>query len=105
MWSLPPTDIDDLFEVNSELVPVAPRWKTMGLALKLKPYVLDLIEENRTNVESRLLNVLTEWLNKAYNTARLGDPSWKLLVEAVAHSAGGNNRALAETIAKKHNGM
>lgn len=101
----PPVDIDDLFEVNSELLLVAPRWKNMGLALKLKPHVLDMIEENRTNVESRLLNVLTEWLNKGYNTTRFGDPSWKLLVEAVAHSAGGNNRALAETIAKSHNGM
>ena len=105
MWSLPPTDIDDLFEVNSELLPVASRWKNMGLALKLKPYVLNTIEKNHTDVESRLLDVLTEWLNKAYNTTRFGDPSWKLLVEAVAHSAGGNNRALAETIAKKHNCM
>ena len=100
-----PTDIDDLFEVNSELLPVASRWKNMGLALKLKPYVLNMIEKNHTDVESRLLDVLTEWLNKAYNTTRFGDPSWKLLVEAVTHSAGGNNRALAVTLAKKHNGM
>ena len=83
MWSLPPTDIDDLFEVNSELLPVASRWNNMGLALKLKPYVLNTIEKNHTDVESRLLDVLTEWLNKAYNTTRFGDPSWKLLVEAV----------------------
>ena len=86
MWSSP-TDIDDLFEVNSELLPVASRWKNMGLALKLKPYVLNTIEKNHTDVESHLLDVLTEWLNKAYNTTRFGDPSWKLLVEAVAHSA------------------
>ena len=31
-----------------------------------------------------------------YNTAGFWDPSWKLLVEAVAHPAGGNDRALAK---------
>ena len=49
-------------------------------------------------------DVLAEWLKKAYNTVRFGDPSWKLLVEAVAHPAGGNDCAVAEKIAKKYNG-
>ena len=31
------TDIDDLYEVSSELIPVAGRWKTLGLALRLHP--------------------------------------------------------------------
>ena len=41
---------------------------------------------------------------EGYNTTRFGVPSWKLLVAAVAHPAGGNNRALAEQIAKKYCG-
>ena len=99
-------DIDDLFTVNSELLPVAHRWRKIGLALRLDPNLLNRVRhKNHVEVEDYLEDVLTEWLNKAYNTTRFGDPSWKLLVEAVAHSAGGNNRALAETIAQKHNGM
>ena len=53
-------------------------------------------------MKSRLNEILTEWLKKAYNTTRFGLPSWKLA--AVAHPAGGNDRALAERIAGKYNG-
>ena len=48
---------------------------------------------------------MTEWLNQTYETDRFGLPSWKLLVDAVAHRRGGNNPALARQIATKHNGM
>ena len=94
--------IDDLFIVNSELLPVADKWKRIGLALRLDPDLLRRIRGNNTDVEDCLVDVLTEWLKKAYNTSLFGDPSWKLLVEAVAHPAGGNDRALAEKIAKKY---
>ena len=97
------TGIDDLFTVNSELHPVAHEWKNIGLALRLQPHVLSIIEKNRIDVQSRLLDVMTEWLNKTYNTARFGEPSWQLLVAAVAHPAGGNNPALAQHIARKYN--
>lgn len=55
-------------------------------------------------MEDYLEDVLAEWLQKAYNTTRFGDPSWELLVAAVAHPAGGSDRALAERIAGKYNG-
>ena len=99
------TDIDDLFTVNCELRPVAHEWKNIGLALRLQPHhVLSTIEKNHTDVKDRLLNVLTEWLNKAYNTTRFGNPTWQMLVAAVAHPAGGNNPALAQHIASTYNG-
>ena len=98
------TDTDDLFDVNSELLPVAALWEDVGLALKLKPHVLSTIKKDHTDAKACLRNVLMEWLKKGYNTTRFGVPSWKLLVAAVAHPAGGNNRALAEQIAKKYNG-
>ena len=98
-------DIDDLFTVSSELLPVAHKWKRIGLALRLDLSSLERIRHrNHVDVEDYLSDVLAEWLKKAYNTVRFGDPSWKLLVEAVAHPAGGNDCALAETIAKKYNG-
>ena len=97
-------DSDDLFAVNSEVLPVADKWKSIGLALRLKPFVLNKIERDYSYVQDRLQSVLTEWLNKAYNTARFGEPSWQLLVAAVAHPAGGNNPTLAQDIARKYNG-
>ena len=100
----PSLGTDDLFTVNSELLPVADKWKRIGLALRLDPDLLRRIRRNNTDVEDCLVDVLTQWLKKAYNTQLFGDPSWKLLVEAVAHPAGGNDCALAETIAKKYNG-
>ena len=90
--------------MNCELRPVAHEWKNIGLALRLQPHVLSTIEKNHADVKDRLLNVLTEWLNKAYNTTRFGDPTWQLLVAAVAHPAGGNNPALAQHIASTYNG-
>ena len=79
-------------------------WKGLGLALRLHPGTLDTIEADCRDVQSRLREVLTQWLKKDYDTRRFGAPSWQLLVAAVAHPAGGNNPALAHTIAHNHNG-
>ena len=97
-------DIDDLFVVNSELLDVAHNWKSLGLALRLKPGLFSRIQKDCSDVKDCLVKLLTEWLNKAYNTARFGDPTWQLLVAAVAHPGGGNNPALAQHIATKYNG-
>ena len=99
------SDIDDLFDVYCEVIDVAHNWKGLGKALRLRPSVLERIEADRQFVKARLNDVLTEWLQEAYNTERFGLPSWKLLVAAVAHPAGGNNNALARRIAKKYKGM
>ena len=46
--------------------------------------------------------MVTDWLEKNYNVKKFGPPTWKSLVEAVGHRAGGANMALAEKIAKSH---
>ena len=97
-------DIDDLFDIQCELTDVTSRWKKLGGALRLRPGVLDVIEEDKRDSESRFTRVLTEWLQQNYNTDRFGKPSWKMLVDAVAHPVGGNNPALAIKIATKYNG-
>ena len=55
-------------------------------------------------MEKSLSDVVNEWLSQSYNTERFGLPSWKMLVDAVAHRSGGNNYALARQIAIQHNG-
>ena len=98
-------DIDDLIDVKRELLDVAQNWRGVGLALRLKLALLNRIQANHpTDVKECLTEALTEWLNKSYNVSRFGPPSWKQLVAAVADPAGGNDRALAEKIALKHNG-
>ena len=96
--------INDLFSVCSELVGVAHKWKKVGLALRLDPDLLDRIEAKKNDVEDNLSDTLKEWLKKSYDTESFGDPSWKLLVDAVAHPVGGKDRALAMEIAAKYNG-
>ena len=76
----------------------------MGLALRLDPNSLNGIEAKKSDVENNLSDVLEEWLKKSYDTESFGDPSWKLLVDAVAHPVGGKDRALAMEIAAKYNG-
>ena len=95
---------DDLFDIYSELLPVASKWKNIGLALRLTPNSLNTIGA-KENVTDCLLEVLTQWLKKTYNVERFGEPSWKLLVKAVSDPAGGSDRALAESIAQKHQGI
>ena len=81
-------------------------WKSLGGALRLRKPILDRIEKERQNdVKTCLSEMVTEWLNQSYNTERFGLPSWKMLVEAVAHRNGGNNNALAVRIATKYNGQ
>ena len=46
--------------------------------------------------------VITEWLKRNYDVNRFGPPTWKALIDAVEHRAGGNNRAEAEEIASRH---
>ena len=88
----------------SELLPVANKWKSIGLAYRLTPDLLNTVG-TKENVTDCLLEVLTQWLKKTYNIEQFGEPSWKLLEKAVNDSAGGSDRALAEPIVQKHQGI
>ena len=85
---------------------MARNWRGIGLALRLSPDLLNRIEADysRADVDYCLEGILAEWLKRTYDTTRFGLPSWKQLVAAVAHPAGGSDRALAEQIAERHNG-
>ena len=85
------------------MLPIAPRWKAFGLALGLHSDTLERIDGDHRKVDQCLQALLGEWVSSV-NTLR-GPPSWELLVSAVASPAGGNHQALAQQIAKKHNGQ
>ena len=94
---------DDLFDVQSELNEVAENWRSIGIALRLKPDFLQNIEARYSNHPRICLTwMLMEWLNRNYNVERFGEPTWRQLVEAVGHLAGGANMMLARNIARRH---
>ena len=104
MTLFPEIGTDDLYDIYSELLPVANKWRNIGLALWLTPNVIGTIG-TKNDAKDCLLEVLTEWLKKTYNVKRFGEPSWKLLIMAVGDQAGGGDPALAEKIAHKYKGI
>ena len=97
---------DDAYDVYREVVSLAGSWSNMCLALRLRPSDRSKIAAAHTgNPDECLEAVVVKWLQKSYNYQKCGCPSWRMLVKAVDDPAGGNNSALAETIAKKHPGM
>ena len=97
---------EDTYDVYSEVIGLAGRWSNMCLALRLLPSDRSKIEATHPgNPDQCLEAVIVKWLQKCYNYQKFGSPTWKMVVKAVGDPAGGNNIALAETIAKKHPGM
>lgn len=78
-------------------------WKNVFIILRVNPHELDAIERVHWRYPSKALEEATNtWLAKAYDVGKYGPPSWKKLVEAISHEAGGDNPRLAREIAKKH---
>jgi len=86
------------------MLPVFAKWKAIGLGLRLQAGLLERIEVEHSSPRGCMVGVLTRWLRGNYNTERFGWPSWRLLLNAVAHPAAGDNLALALEIARKHPG-
>ena len=94
---------DDLFDVQSELIPVTAKWRNIGTALQLKSDVLESIQAGSGGDPPACLALMvTEWLKRNYNVKRFGEPTWQKLVEVVGHSAGGANMTAARDIARRH---
>ena len=99
----PHSDLDDLFDVQKELIQVSAKWRSIGIALRLKPNTLDVIETRYSGDPPACLTpMVTEWLNRNYNVKRFGEPTWQALVKAVGDLAGGANMALATDMATRH---
>ena len=94
---------DDLVDVVEEIIDVASKWRPLGLALRLKVAELDTISsKNHTDPTECLRDMLLAWLQQRYDTKKFGPPSWRMLCQAIAKAAGGNNPALAKKIAEHH---
>ena len=94
---------DDLTDVMEAVVDVAAKWKFIGMALGIKRAELNTIaSKHASDAKECLSDMLCAWLQQCYDAKRFGQPSWKLLCQAVRNTVGGNNPALANKIAKKY---
>ncbi len=93
-------DIDDKVDVVNALTVVHSRYYEIGTQLHLND--LKEIRTRSTTDTIAMCEVIEEWLNGNYNTKKFGVPTWKKLVEVVAHPNGGKNTFLAEKIASEH---
>ena len=97
--------IFELVDVVEEVIDLAAKWRSLGLALsyRLKPAELDTISsKNHINPTDCLKNMLPAWLQQRYDIIKFGLPSWRMLCQAILKSAGGNNPALSRKIAERH---
>ena len=88
-----------MFEVYDAVLGCRNRWFDLCLALKRPHDDLSAIKrENSGDTTACLREGLFLWLQGERAT-------WRMLVDAVANSSGGNDLTLALEIAKKHEGM
>ena len=87
-----------------ELQKVEANCYKIGTKLKLTPSTMNVIRAKKLHTAEALERIIETWLALNYNTEKHGPPTWKAIVEAVAHPGGGNNKALAMEIAKRHPG-
>ena len=98
-----PPETSNYFDVLEEVFDVAPEWRGFGEALRLSPISLNNIAiDHKSDAIACLRRVLYEYLKKNYDYGERGNPSWRKIVEAISHRAGGNNNALALRIAEHH---
>lgn len=91
---------EDAYDVLHEVNQLAWRWSCMCRALRLRSH--ENIRAEHKNPNDCLGAVIDKWLQKNYDYEKFGSPTWKMLVKAVADPFGGDNTALAESIAKNH---
>ena len=90
---------DDLVDEVDAVNDLAAKWRSLGLALRVKAAELNTISsKNHTNPTDCLNDMLLAWLQQHYDTKQFGVPSWRMLRQAISKPAGGNNPAFANKI-------
>ena len=90
---------DDCDDVVEAVIDMAAKWKSLGLALRIRHAELNTISATHHNDPVKCLrDMLYAWLQEHYDTTTYGQPTWKLLCKAVHKPVGGNNPVLAKKI-------
>jgi hypothetical protein len=95
--------LDDSLAVETEVMDIARNWMDFGKVLCIRQGKLDTIKEKECSSPRQCLSqVVQEFLKMNYDSESHGPPSWRLVVIATAHRAGGDNTGLALKIAADH---
>ena len=95
----------DLFDVYDAVHECRVNWHNLCLALRISDNDLSAINREQSgDTEACLRKGLSCWLQGDYDVGKHGPPSWRMLVDAVANSTGGNDHKLALDIAELHEG-
>ena len=84
-----------------ELITIKAKYYELGIMLGLRPGDLDAIHREN-DIDRALTKIILMWLQQNYDVHKHGPTTWRNLVKAVDDPAGGNNHALAMSIADKH---
>ena len=89
--------INDHYAVYSKVSTLSARWRQFAQSLHLEQNRIAIIEVNNGNCETRMSEVLDNWLRRNYNYEEYGAPCWRLVCIAVEEGGGD-----AEEIAREH---
>ena len=79
------------------------KYYDIGIGLRLKGDALRGIESSSSQTPREASRkVISAWLDKKYNVAKFGLPTWRWLVKVIDSKVGGNDHNLAKEIASKH---
>ena len=79
------------------------KWKPIGSALGILQTDLSAIKlQCGSDLSEALDQMVSKWLTQGYDVGKFGGPSWERLIRAVAHHAGGADRAKAKEIQREH---
>lgn len=80
---------------------VADRWDSVGIFLGIPYKVIERCRLEDT-VEEKMMTLVSSWVGRKYDVEKFGQPSWRKLVEAVAHKSGGYHKRQATSLANNH---
>ena len=85
---------DDLFEIQEELWDARPKWRKIGLGLKIRPPDLNVIDGNDADIDTKFENMILKWLQNGK------DCTWASICEVLSTRSVGHSN-LAEEIRRK----
>ena len=97
------TDEEHIHDVLQEVVHIQAKYFQFGVQLGVPGQKLNAIRTTfNHDIFQAFYEVLLVWLRHTYSVEKYGLPTWQKLVEAVDNPAGGDNHALAKSIASHH---
>ena len=87
---------DDLMDIFEELLPAQNQSYTLGIKLRLNPYVLDDIHQNTRRPSDRLLGVIMTFLKNSDPR-----PTWRVIINALRSPVVGL-KVLADQVEAAH---